>query len=51
VYYVIEKKIQGLDKHINFQDFIEHLQYKYPLLGFIKNIKEGIYFKKNSRAL
>lgn len=51
VYYVIEKKIQGLDEHINFQDFIEHLQYKYPLLDFIKDIKEWIYFKKNSRAL
>lgn len=51
VHYVIEKKLQWLDDHINPNDFLEHLQYKYPLLDFIQEIDTEIYFKKNSRIL
>ena len=51
VHYVLEKKLQWLDEHINSKDFLEHLQYKYPLLDFIQNIDTEIYFKKNSRIL
>ena len=51
VYYVIEKKLQWLDKHINPKDFLEHLHYKYPLLEFIKQLDTTIYFRKNSRIM
>jgi hypothetical protein len=51
VYYVIEKKLQGLDEHINPKDFLSHLQYKYPLFDFIKELNTEIYFSKNSRVM
>ena len=51
VYYVLEKKLQWLDEHINPKDFLEHLQYKYPLLSFVNDLDTEIYFKKNSRIL
>ena len=51
VYYVIEKKLQWLDEHINPKDFLEHLQYKYPFFDFIKDLNLNIYFSKNSRVM
>jgi len=51
VYYVIEKKLQWLEEHINPKDFIEHLEYKYPLFDFIKDLDVEIYFKTNSRIM
>lgn len=51
VYYVIEKKLQWLEEHLNQKDFIEHLQYKYPLFAFIKTLDAKIYFRKNSRIM
>lgn len=51
VYYVLEKKLQWLDEHINSKDFLEHLQYKYPLLSFVNDLDTEIYFKKNSRII
>lgn len=51
VYYVIEKKLQWLEEHLNPKDFIEHLKYKYPLFEFIKTLDAKIYFRKNSRIM
>ncbi|MCP4523912.1 MAG: DUF1704 domain-containing protein, partial [Candidatus Gracilibacteria bacterium] len=51
VYYVIEKKIAGNESDINSKKFIEHLQYKYPLLDFISEIDPKVYFRKNSRVM
>jgi hypothetical protein len=51
VYYIIEKKLQGLDEHINPKDFLDHLKYKYPLLDFISNLNTEVYFKQNSRVM
>ncbi len=51
VYYVIEKKLQWLEEHLNQKDFIEHLEYKYPLFDFIKYLDAKIYFRKNSRIM
>jgi hypothetical protein len=51
VYYVLEKKLQGLDEQINTKDFLKHLEYKYPLLTFVKEIDAQVYFRKNSRIM
>jgi hypothetical protein len=51
VHYVLEKKLQGLDEQINTKDFLEHLEYKYPLLDFIKALDVKVYFRKNSRIM
>ena len=51
VYYIIEKKLQWLDSHINTKDFLKHLEYKYPLLDFVKDLDAKIYFRKNSRVM
>jgi len=51
VYYVLEKKLQGLDEQINAADFLNHLEYKYPLFNFIKELDAKVYFMKNSRIM
>lgn len=51
VYYVIDKKLQWLEDHINPDDFITHLKYKYPIFDFVDELDAKIYFRKNSRIM
>jgi hypothetical protein len=40
-----------LEDHINPDDFITHLKYKYPIFDFVDELDAKIYFRKNSRIM